>query len=78
MRGRLRILISATVLALAATSAVAVAESYAAAPASVADLSRDIDEILSDSRMVGSQAGVLVRDADTDEVLYAKNTDARL
>ena len=78
MRGRLRILLSATALALVATSTVAVAESYAAVPASVADLSRDIDAILADPRMEGSQAGVLVRDADTDEVLYARNTDSRL
>ncbi|MGH3713406.1 MAG: D-alanyl-D-alanine carboxypeptidase/D-alanyl-D-alanine endopeptidase [Micromonosporaceae bacterium] len=49
-----------------------------AAPASVIDLRQDIDQILTDARLTGSQAGVLVRDADTDEVLYARNPDHRL
>ncbi|MGH3664162.1 MAG: D-alanyl-D-alanine carboxypeptidase/D-alanyl-D-alanine endopeptidase [Micromonosporaceae bacterium] len=73
MRGRFKILLGVTALALVATGSTA-----SAATASIADLTKDIDEILADARLNGSEAGVLVRDADTEEVLYARNIHTRL
>lgn len=80
MRGqhRLRLGLVALLVAAGSLTAATVATADPAAPASVIDLRRDLDQILTDARLVGSQAGVLVRDADTDEVLYARNPDHRL
>ncbi|NDL56770.1 D-alanyl-D-alanine carboxypeptidase/D-alanyl-D-alanine endopeptidase [Phytoactinopolyspora mesophila] len=47
------------------------------APA-VQDLAADIDEILADPRMDGSQASVVVADAASGEVLYERNGENRL
>lgn len=44
----------------------------------VADLSADLDEILADARLDGGQASVVVRDAETDEVLYDHDGGIRL
>jgi serine-type D-Ala-D-Ala carboxypeptidase/endopeptidase (penicillin-binding protein 4) len=40
------------------------------APPGVADLTHDLDQILGDSRLTAARAGVVVKDADTGEVLY--------
>lgn len=42
------------------------------------DLAADLDEILADPRLVGGQAGVIVKRADTGEVLYQHDADRRL
>lgn len=44
----------------------------------VADLASDIDEILADPRLDGSQASVVVADAGTGDVLYDHNGENRL
>lgn len=77
MRGRMKVLLGAAALTVLVTGSAATAE-VSAAPAGTAALTADIDKILTDARLTGSQAGVLVRDADTNEVLYARNTDRRL
>ncbi|HEX6076588.1 MAG TPA: D-alanyl-D-alanine carboxypeptidase/D-alanyl-D-alanine-endopeptidase [Micromonosporaceae bacterium] len=73
-----KLLLSVVALVLLVTGPSAVADVPTAVPASVADLTADIDQILTDARLTGSQAGVLIRDADTDEVLYARNPETRL
>ncbi|MGH3734644.1 MAG: D-alanyl-D-alanine carboxypeptidase/D-alanyl-D-alanine endopeptidase [Micromonosporaceae bacterium] len=81
MRADRKLLFGLVALLVAATGALTggtVATAEPAARASVVDLRRDLDAILTDARLTGSQAGVLVRDADTDEVLYARNPDHRL
>jgi PBP4 family serine-type D-alanyl-D-alanine carboxypeptidase len=42
------------------------------------DLKTDLDQILSDSRLNGATAGLIVRNADTGEVLYTHNVDAQV
>jgi D-alanyl-D-alanine carboxypeptidase/D-alanyl-D-alanine-endopeptidase (penicillin-binding protein 4) len=73
-----KLLVAVVALALLVTGPSAVADVPTALPASVADLTSDIDQILADARLTGSQAGVMVRDADTDEVLYARSPQTRL
>ncbi|MGH2771369.1 MAG: D-alanyl-D-alanine carboxypeptidase/D-alanyl-D-alanine endopeptidase, partial [Actinomycetota bacterium] len=41
-------------------------------------LAEDLDKILSDRRLEGAQAGVVVRAASTGELLYSRNADVRL
>lgn len=41
-------------------------------------LSTRLDRVLRSSRLAGSQVGVMVRDAETGEVLYARGAEARL
>ncbi|MGH3727402.1 MAG: D-alanyl-D-alanine carboxypeptidase/D-alanyl-D-alanine endopeptidase [Micromonosporaceae bacterium] len=77
MRVPLKPLLGLAALALVAAGSSAVVGTDAVASESAARLSKDIDTILTDARLTGSQAGVLVRDADTDEVLYARNTSGR-
>lgn len=72
------LLLAVVASVLLVTGSSAVAETPGEVPASVADLTADIDQILTDARLTGSQAGVMVRDGDTDEVLYARNPDTRL
>ncbi|MCX2734137.1 D-alanyl-D-alanine carboxypeptidase/D-alanyl-D-alanine-endopeptidase [Saccharopolyspora sp. NFXS83] len=48
-----------------------------AAPAGSGALRVDLDEILADPRLAGSHAGVVVRDPETDEVLYSRQPEAR-
>lgn len=49
-----------------------------AADPAVADLTSDLDEILADARLDGGQAGVVVRDAASGDVLYDRNGGTRL
>lgn len=44
----------------------------------IAALEHDLDQILDDPRLYGSEAGVLVADAETGEVLYEHDADTRL
>lgn len=48
-----------------------------AAPTGSDALRADLDRILADPRLAGSHAGVVVRDPDTDEVLYSRQPAAR-
>ena len=48
-----------------------------AAPSPPDALCRDLDELLADSRLRGSHAGVVVRDPVTDEVLYRRRAHDR-
>ncbi|WP_344684831.1 D-alanyl-D-alanine carboxypeptidase/D-alanyl-D-alanine endopeptidase [Saccharopolyspora taberi] len=48
-----------------------------AAPTGPDALRIDLDKILADPRLDGSHAGVVVRDPETDEVLYSRGADDR-
>ncbi|MGP4020202.1 D-alanyl-D-alanine carboxypeptidase/D-alanyl-D-alanine endopeptidase [Saccharopolyspora sp. 5N708] len=48
-----------------------------AAPSGPDALRVDLDDILADQRLNGSHAGVVVRDPDTDEVLYSRQATDR-
>ncbi|PFG98540.1 D-alanyl-D-alanine carboxypeptidase/D-alanyl-D-alanine-endopeptidase (penicillin-binding protein 4) [Saccharopolyspora erythraea NRRL 2338] len=58
-------------------ASIAVAAPTTAAPAGPDALRVDLDKILADPRLDGSHAGVVVRDPETDEVLYSSQADAR-
>ena len=49
----------------------------AAAPTGPDALRVDLDQILADPRLGGSHAGVVVRDPNTHEILYSRESDAR-
>lgn len=84
MRGHLK----HVVLSLSAASLIAAfniapsvlpsADSVAEVDPVLAELAEDIDQILADPRMDGSQAAVLVMDADSGEILYDHNGENRL
>ncbi|GAA4134537.1 D-alanyl-D-alanine carboxypeptidase/D-alanyl-D-alanine endopeptidase [Actinomadura keratinilytica] len=65
-------------LGLTATPAAAHAEPVRAAPAPAGDLRSDLDAILSDPRLADAGVGVLVSDARTGAVRYARGADAPL
>ncbi|GAA2102878.1 D-alanyl-D-alanine carboxypeptidase/D-alanyl-D-alanine-endopeptidase [Actinomadura alba] len=48
------------------------------APRPDGDLRTDLDAILSDARLTGARAGVVVRDARTGKDLYARGADAQM
>lgn len=75
---RKRTVISGAV-AVAAASAIGVAGTVVAQAQETGDqaLADAIDEILSDPRLTDSQAGVVVADAHTGEVIYDHNGDTR-
>ena len=72
---RWKVLLPITAFVLAVTGSSAIADPPTEAES---DLARDIDAILEDARLAGSQIGVVIRDADSDEVLYARHADRRL
>jgi D-alanyl-D-alanine carboxypeptidase/D-alanyl-D-alanine-endopeptidase (penicillin-binding protein 4) len=84
MRGQLKhVVVSLSAVSLVTAfnvvpSVLTSADSLAEVDPAVADLADDIDQILADPRMDGSQAAVLVTDADTGEVLYDHNSENRL
>lgn len=49
----------------------------ASASAETDALRGDLDKILADPRLADAHAGVVVRDPETDEVLYDKQAEAR-
>jgi serine-type D-Ala-D-Ala carboxypeptidase/endopeptidase (penicillin-binding protein 4) len=61
-----------------AAPAEATARSAPARTATAGDLSTDIDQILSDSRLTGATVGVTVRNATTGAVLYSHGADTRV
>ena len=70
-------------LGLALSVALAVPPGHTEAPSAAtlrtqASLAADLDRLLADPRLVGAQAGVVVRDATTGEHLYTRNSDSRL
>lgn len=75
MRRRRWILAVGLVLGL--TGAVTGGVPGAAAPTRAGSLQADLDRILSDPRLAGAHAGVVVRDPETDEVLYSRAPDSR-
>ena len=56
---------------------VGIAAPTTAAPTGPDALRLDLDQILADPRVDGSHAGVVVRDPETDEVLYSRQADDR-
>ncbi|RRO18385.1 D-alanyl-D-alanine carboxypeptidase/D-alanyl-D-alanine-endopeptidase [Saccharopolyspora rhizosphaerae] len=67
----------AFVVGLAVALPLAVVPSTGAAPSGVDALKVDLDDILADPRLDGAQAGVVVRDPATDEVLYSRQATDR-
>ncbi|MEB3372449.1 D-alanyl-D-alanine carboxypeptidase/D-alanyl-D-alanine endopeptidase [Saccharopolyspora mangrovi] len=67
----------AFVVGLAVALPLAVVPSTGAAPTGVDALKVDLDDILADPRLGGAQAGVVVRDPATDEVLYSRQATDR-
>lgn len=65
-------------LVIAMTVPLAGGLSSSAAPVGPDALRADLDEILADARLNGAHAGVVVRDPDTDEVLYSREADDRV
>lgn len=68
----------ALVLGLVVAIPLAVVTPSGAAPTGRDALKADLDEILADPRLDGAQAGVVVRDPRTDEVLYSRQADYRV
>src|SRR5215207_7368048 len=71
-----------TALVLGATGAVsggalALPQAPSGPTAGVAGLPEDLDALLADSRLNGGHAGVVVRRADTGEIIYSRNGDKR-
>lgn len=67
----------AFVVGLAVAFPLLVVPSTGAAPTGVDALKVDLDDILADPRLAGAQAGVVVRDPATDEVLYSRQATDR-
>ncbi|SFS32884.1 D-alanyl-D-alanine carboxypeptidase/D-alanyl-D-alanine endopeptidase [Saccharopolyspora flava] len=65
------------VVGLAVALPLAVVPSTGAAPTGVDALKVDLDDILADPRLGGVQAGVVVRDPATDEILYSRQATDR-
>ncbi|TDC89642.1 D-alanyl-D-alanine carboxypeptidase/D-alanyl-D-alanine-endopeptidase [Saccharopolyspora aridisoli] len=67
----------AFVVGLAVAFPLVAVPSTGAAPTGVDALEVDLDDILADPRLGGAQAGVVVRDPATDEVLYSRQATDR-
>jgi serine-type D-Ala-D-Ala carboxypeptidase/endopeptidase (penicillin-binding protein 4) len=67
----------AFVVGLAVAFPLVAVPSTGAAPTGVDALKVDLDDILADPRLGGAQAGVVVRDPATDEILYSRQATDR-